>query len=573
MKHYAVKFKKLLGILVFLLCAGSLSEILFAFIIQRAIDITVQGEYEAFRSILLYFLIFIAANFLIGYSTSLAEAKFSQRLMFRLRKDLFAAVVTQNYKDYKQSSVGDKLNWFENDLEVIESSYFKSIIAIVQSLLLILFTVTYLLQINVLFTLSMLVCSLIMLALPVLFSRRLNVANECLSGARARYLTRLKDFFTGIEVIKSNNIESKIIHEHEQVAGRLEGTRYRFNRLLYLFQQLTVNSHYFIIIVCFTAGGLLMIKGSMSIGQLIAAVQLLNKVIVPMNTLSEAIMGIKGSQLIVQRVEAVLHQGRKEQAAPAERVPFESLNVQDLTFSYNAETAPVLKNIHLSLLPGQKYAIVGTSGSGKSTLLKAITGFVRDYEGKILINGAEAEQMDDERMVNFFSYIHQNTFIFKDSLENNITLYQDYPQHQIEQAIRDAELHDLVTRVPGHLQYECDEEGSNLSGGEKQRISIARALLRDSAILILDEGTASLDNETAARIENTLLGIEDTTMIIVTHKLERHLLQRFDQIICINNGEIVEQGTFAELMSRRQFFYNLYNVYKPEAAEAAVATA
>lgn len=576
MRIYIGRFRKILGLLIVLLSLSSLLEILFAYIIQNAIDITVKGEFESFKVIILYFLLFIAANFAVGYAVNLTEAKFSQRLMLKLREDLFSSVITRNYREYKKSSVGEKLNLFENDLEVIETDYFKNIIVIVQSLLLIVFTVSYLLGINVVFTLCLLGCSVLMLSLPVWLSRKLNLLNDGLSGSRAVYLTRLKDFFTGIEVIKSNSIESRIIGEHEQVAGGLEHSRFQFSRFLGLFQQLTINSHYFIIIICFSAGGLLMINGQMSIGQLIAAVQLLNKVIMPMNALSEAIMGIKGSQLIVQRVEQLLasrEEAGERSAAPIAPIAFHSLQVQQLCFSYEAGTGPVLKNINLEIQPRKKYAIVGTSGSGKSTLLQAITGFIRDYQGQILINQEDVEALNEEELVHFFSYIHQSTFIFKDTLENNLTLYQDYPGDRIEQAIIDARLEALIERLPSKLQYMCDEEGSNLSGGEKQRISIARALLRDTAVLILDEGTASLDNETAARIEHTLLGIEDKTVIVVTHKLEQTFLRGFDQILCMNQGEIVEQGSFDELMNHRRFFYNLYNVYEPDSAGSVAVTA
>ena len=152
--------------------------------------------------------------------------------------------------------------------------------------------------------------------------------------------------------------------------------------------------------------------------------------------------------------------------------------------------------------------------------------------------------------------------MFDDSIEANIALYGDYTDDEINKAIINSGLLNLIETLPHGSKSSVGENGSNLSGGEKQRISIARALIKNTPVLLLDEATASLDSETSYEIESSILDIEDLTSIVVTHKLNQELLKRYDKIVVMENGNIIEEGNFYELIDKKGFFYNLYNVEK-----------
>lgn len=177
------------------------------------------------------------------------------------------------------------------------------------------------------------------------------------------------------------------------------------------------------------------------------------------------------------------------------------------------------------------------------------------YDGTIRFDETELRKISEESLYRLISTIQQNVFIFDDSIGNNITLYQSFPAEKISRAIRQSGLDGLV-REKGEA-YPCGENGNQLSGGEKQRISIARGLLRDAPILLMDEATAALDAETSLMVEDAVLSIDGLTRIVVTHKLQPDLLRRYDQILVMDRGMLAETGRYEDLLAERGLFYSL----------------
>jgi ABC-type multidrug transport system fused ATPase/permease subunit len=191
-------------------------------------------------------------------------------------------------------------------------------------------------------------------------------------------------------------------------------------------------------------------------------------------------------------------------------------------------------------------------------MLKLLLGYYPDYAGSLAIDGVELKDVDLDSLFDVESVIQQSVFLFDESIIHNITLFKDFPQERVVSAARLAGLSELIEKKGG--DYACGEGGQNLSGGEKQRVSIARCLVRETPILLMDEATASLDNQTAESVTSAILAIDGLTRIIVTHKLDAKLMARYDAIIVMHNGEIAETGKFDDLMERKGYFYSLYNV-------------
>ena len=219
-----------------------------------------------------------------------------------------------------------------------------------------------------------------------------------------------------------------------------------------------------------------------------------------------------------------------------------------------------LTNISYTFKPGGKYAVVGGSGSGKSTFLKILMGYYDNYHGSVLVGGNELKEISSESLFKSLSAIHQNVFILDDTLKNNITLYNAYQDGLYEQAVKNAKLNNLVLSLPNGDSTNLGEGGSKISGGERQRIAIARALIKGSDLIISDEASANLDNETAFGIEKALLETTGLTCVFATHKLTKELLLLCDGILVLKGGELVESGTFDELHSKKGYFFSLYNV-------------
>ena len=218
----------------------------------------------------------------------------------------------------------------------------------------------------------------------------------------------------------------------------------------------------------------------------------------------------------------------------------------------------VLRGISAELRAGGAYAVVGGSGSGKSTLLHLLMAGSADYRGRILLDDTELREIAPKSLYALMSVIQQNVFVFNASIRENVSMFRDFPEEEMERAIRRAHLSEL-TRRRGE-EYRCGENGSGLSGGEKQRVAIARSLLKKSAVLLADEATSALDAQTAHQVAGDLLDLHGMTRVLVTHALEETMLRRCDGILVLKNGELVETGSFDELMAKKGYFYALYTV-------------
>lgn len=201
---------------------------------------------------------------------------------------------------------------------------------------------------------------------------------------------------------------------------------------------------------------------------------------------------------------------------------------------------------------------MGPSGSGKSTLLNLLMASHPDYTGTICYDETELREISSSNLYEMESMIQQNVFVFNATIRDNITMFRDFPEERINEAIRLSGLSALIEeKGPNYL---CGENGSGLSGGEKQRISIARSLLKKSRVLLVDEATASLDAETAYQVSSAILGLEGVTGIVITHALDEGLLKQYDGIFTLKNGSIVEAGTFDELIAEKGYFYSLFMI-------------
>lgn len=223
-----------------------------------------------------------------------------------------------------------------------------------------------------------------------------------------------------------------------------------------------------------------------------------------------------------------------------------------------------MDNINLTLEKNKKYAIVGESGSGKSTLIKLLMRYYNDYSGSILIDNNDLKSIYSSDLYKNISMIQQNVFMFDDSIKENIRLYSNHDDDDILKSCERAGLSKLINNLPNGIDSLVGENGNKLSGGEKQRIAIARALINNTQILILDESTSALDNETAYNLENSLLDLKDLTLVTVTHKLIKNILNKYDEIIVMKNGSVVEKGSFEYLLSQKGYFYSLYYIQGDE---------
>ena len=308
-------------------------------------------------------------------------------------------------------------------------------------------------------------------------------------------------------------------------------------------------------------GVYLTLKGHATLGTVIAFIQLLDYVVNPIQELGPALANRKAAERLIAKAEDIMDEGaEKGNTDKIECKEFKNeITFSNVQFGYQ-EDQKILKSITTNFKQGESYAIVGPSGSGKTTLLHMILGYFDNYKGSIQIDGKELTEISSDSLHSLITIIQQNVFVFDDSIMKNVTMYKDFDSQRIDRAIMAAGLTQLVETKGS--DYQCGENGKNLSGGEKQRVSIARAMLSNASILLADEATAALDTTNAQNVIRSILELKDMTRIVVTHSLNRQVLSQFDHIIVMKDGEIVDIGTFDELYSKKELFYSLVNVYE-----------
>lgn len=294
-------------------------------------------------------------------------------------------------------------------------------------------------------------------------------------------------------------------------------------------------------------------------GILIASIQLMDIVDMAVLDFTYEVIDLKSIKLVKCKIMGIVDEQIPNEEGVEKETFNESIEFKNVCFSYEKDKE-VLKNISFSLNKGNKYAVVGQSGSGKSTMLNLLLRYYTEYEGNIYIDGVDNRELKLSNLYRLISAIHQDVFMFDSDIKDNICLYNDYSEEEIKKAVEFSGLSNIINNVEGGINALVGENGGNLSGGEKQRISIARAIIKRTPIIFLDEATSSLDNEASWKVENSILNLKDITALIITHKLSGDLLKRYDKILVMKDGVLEEMGSFHELINNKSYFYNLFNI-------------
>ena len=399
--------------------------------------------------------------------------------------------------------------------------------------------------------------------LPILVSIALGnkaaAAEKKVSDKKESYTGMLKDALSGFSVIKSFKAEKNLSRVHgESNEGVADASKQRTVVNVTVAYASEIAGAILQFGVFFVAAALALAgKAGITTGTALVFVQLLNYVLAPIQAFPAFFAGAKASFGLIDKLAGALDQNVPDEGEPIPPQLTEGISVRDLAFSYE-EGKPVLHDVDMELRAGGCYALVGGSGSGKSTILNLLMASSKSYQGQILYDGKELRTVSTGSLYDLVSIIQQNVFVFNSTIRDNITMFSQFPEEEVDRAVRLSGLKKLIDEKGA--DYLCGENGSGLSGGERQRISIARALLRKTPVLFVDEATASLDAETSFEVLDAILKLDGYTRVIVTHDLDENILRRCTGLLALKNGAVSEQGTFEELMERKGYFYSLFTV-------------
>ncbi len=536
---------------------SSMMQVGIAYLLKELTDVSMSGSLNVLWNLVRTAVAFMLIMVVIWLLDRQFKHNFMKKAVESYRNRAFNAITQKSIASFGKENTSNYISALTNDVNSIETNYLTANFMFLTLILQAVTSLGLMLWYSWSLTLTVLGLSILLIAASLPFGNRIAKQEKEVSEKNANFMSMVKDLLSGLGVIKSFQAQKEASALYYDRNGKLEQTKCRRRKAGEIVNIVSFVGSFTVQIGVFCYGAYLSIQGRITPGVVIAFVQMMNYIISPIQQMPGLLANRKAAVGLIEKMadygENIAPNAKLERLkSVGEGICFDHVN-----FSYE-EGAEVLKDVSVRFEAGKSYAIVGGSGSGKSTMLNLIMGSYPKYSGKVTVGGKEISQVQPDSIFDVISVIQQNVFIYDDTIEQNICMFREFDKEQVDQAVKGAGLSALIEEKGE--RYACGEGGASLSGGERQRIAIARSLLRKSPVLLVDEATSALDAETADSVTNSILNIQGLTRLVVTHRLDEKTLNRFDGIIVMKNGKVTEQGSFQELMEKKQYFYSLYMV-------------
>lgn len=501
------------------------------------------------------FILLCAALMLLKYAS---EPRFIEKAMRQYKDFAFQKLTEKSISSFRAESTAAYLSALTNDAASIEADDLSQLLSVITKAVTFFGALAMMLWYSPLMTAIAAGVTVLPLVASLLTGGQLQAAEKRVSDQNRDFTAALSDCLGGFSVVKTFWAEKESFRLFAESNRVLEQEKFSRRRLKALVGMIGATTGIIAQLGVFLAGAYLALSGrGLTAGAVILFVNLMNFMIEPVAELPALLAARKAARGLIDKLADALEQDEAQPDGVHITPLARELRFENVRFSYDGETE-ILRGVSARFEAGKAYAIVGASGSGKTTLLNLLTSPGTAYDGSILLDGTELRTIAPESLYETVSLIQQNVFVFNASIRDNITMFRSFPSEELAQAVRRAQLESLLAdRGEGYL---CGENGSGLSGGEKQRISIARSLLKHASVLLADEATAALDAQTAHQVTDDILSLSGVTRIVVTHTLEQAALRRYDGILVLKDSRIAESGSFDELMEQKGYFYALYTV-------------
>ena len=522
---------------------------------KGGIDFTKIGRILLF--LLGLYLVSAAFSFIQGYIMT----GVSQKLCYRFRKEISEKIDRMPIRYFESRTVGEVLSRITNDVDTLGQSLSQSITTLITSITTLVGTLIMMLSISPLMTLIALVIlpiSAFLIGFVMKHSQKYFTAQQSSLG---EINGQIEETFGGQNIIKAFNREKKTLEEFDKTNGVLYQSAWKSQFLSGLMQPVMSfvgNLGYVAVAV---SGSMLAIRGVIEVGEIQAFIQYVKNFTQPIIQLAQVSNMFQTTAAAAERVFEFLAE-EEEAGATMEPVHPEKIegnvSFEHVRFGYVPEKT-IIRDFCCRVKPGQMVAIVGPTGAGKTTIVKLLMRFYDVNEGAILVDGQNIKAFDRSELREGFGMVLQDTWLFKGTIMENIRYGRlDATDEEVIQAAKAAHAHHFISALPGGYQMELNEDASNVSQGQKQLLTIARAILADNPILILDEATSSVDTRTEARIQKAMANLmKGRTSFVIAHRLST--IRDADLILVMKDGDIVEQGNHEELLAKGGFYADLYN--------------
>jgi len=550
-----------LGIIVILVSISSGLGLLGPYLMGKAIDdFILKNDIPGLGRLLLLMLGVYVVGASINWLEAYLMSTVAQRTVRDLRNDLFAKLQTLSLRFFDQRTHGELMSRLANDVENVSNVLNGSITQLISSVLSLAGVAVMMFVINW----RLALVSIITLPLMMVLSN--TIARYTRQGFREQqeYLGDLngiiEETITGQHVVKAYVREQAVIEAFGKVNVKLRKAASRAQIFAGTLGPISnfVNNVGFAIVA--GAGGWMAVQGMATVGTIAAFINYARQFSMPLNQIANLYNSIQSAIAGAERVFAILDETPELIDAP-DAIPLTNIRgdvvFNDVCFGYNPET-PVLKHVSLHARRGQTIALVGPTGAGKTTIVNLLTRFYDIDSGSITVDGIDIRRLKMADLRRELGIVLQDTYLFSDTVMENIRYGRlDATDDEVIAAAKLANADQFIHRLPEGYQTQLSERAGNISQGQRQLLAIARAILADPSILILDEATSSVDTRTEKNIQEAMLRLmEGRTSFVIAHRLST--IRDADAILVINDGEIIERGTHDALLAQRGFYYHLY---------------
>ena len=537
--------------------------------VQHKLQGTGGIEFGIIGKILAFTLAIYLASSAFSFIQGWLMTGVSQKICFRLRADISKKIDRMPMKYFESHTVGEVLSRITNDIDTLGQGLNQSITQLITSVVTVAGIIIVMLTINPLLTVIAVLVVPLSAALMLVVMKKSQPYFKRQQSSLGEINGQIEETFSGQNVVKAFNREDAVIAEFEKTNGELYESAWKSQFLAGLMQPVMIFVGNIGYAVVAAAGAALAIRGTIKVGDIQAFVQYVKNLTQPISMLAQVSNMLQSMAAAAERVFEFLDE-EEETADVADPAPIDDIKgdveFSHVRFGYN-EDKVVIKDFSSKVSAGQTVAIVGPTGAGKTTIVKLLMRFYDVNGGSIKVDGTDIRNFRRADLRKLFGMVLQDTWLFKGTIMENIRYGRlDATDEEVIAAAEAANAHHFIKTLPGGYRMELNEEASNVSQGQKQLLTIARAILADNRIMILDEATSSVDTRTETRIQQAMNRLmEGRTSFVIAHRLST--IRDADLILVMREGDIVEQGTHDELLAANGFYADLYNSQFEEAEE------
>lgn len=551
--------------------ASTVFSIVSPTILGDATDEVVKGlmspagiDFSALLDILILLIVLYALSFLFSTIQGYIMAGVSQKVTYELRRAMSEKMDRLPLKYFDSKTHGEIQSRVVNDIETVNQTLSQSLTQIITSITMIVGILIMMIRINLLMT----VTALIVLPLSMLVIRLIIGKTQRHFKAQQKYLgevnSHVEEMYTGHTIVKAFNREDASEEVFDKYNEKLYESAWKSQFLSGLMMPLTNFIGNLAYVAVCILGGHLALNGSITIGNIQAFIQYVRSFNQPVSQVANVANLLQSTAAAAERVFELLDEEEEVSDQKADGTPALSrenlrgaVGFEHVGFGYEEEL--IIKDFNFQVQPGQRVAIVGPTGAGKTTIVKLLLRFYELNQGRITVDGKDIRDYSRKELRSMFGMVLQDTWLFNGTVRDNIRYGKmDATDEEVVEAAKAAHIHHFIMTQPKGYDMEINEEADNISQGQKQLLTIARAILADTPIMILDEATSSVDTRTEALIQQAMANLmKDRTSFIIAHRLST--IRDADWILVMNHGDIIEQGTHRQLLEENGFYANLYN--------------